>query len=140
MGKIMKRIIAISVILLTLCILSFASFEPKVKAQGPSTANLAGNPIHVTVGFWLINVEKIDLAANTYRMDFYMWFNFNSSQISTDQMKQFEFTNGNPTVTQIDANESYLEYRVRGDFIKTSTSPCTPLKATTCQYQLNTKT
>jgi hypothetical protein len=63
----------------------------------------------------------VDLAASSYKLDFYLWFRFNSSEIGLDEVKEFEFTNGFPTKYEIYADEEqgYLEYRVRGDFIKT---------------------
>jgi hypothetical protein len=66
-------------------------------------------------------VEKVDLAASSYRVDFYLWFKFNSSEISLEKVKEFEFVNGFPTKYEIEADEEqgYLEYRARGDFIKT---------------------
>jgi len=78
-------------------------------------------PANVKVGVWLVNVEKVDLAASSYRLDFYLWFSFNSSEISLEKVRDFEFVNGLPTKYEIDANETqgYLEHRVRGDFIKT---------------------
>lgn len=76
-------------------------------------------PANVSVGVLLVNVEKLDLAASSYRLDFYLWFAFNSSKISLDDMREFEFVNGYPTRYEISASEGYLEYRVRGDFIKT---------------------
>ncbi len=83
--------------------------------------NSSGNPASVRVGVWLVNVEKIDLAASSYRLDFYLWFRFNSSEIGLDDVKEFEFVNGYPTKYEIYSSEDqgYLEYRVRGDFIKT---------------------
>jgi hypothetical protein len=77
-----------------------------------------GGTVHVQAGVWIINIQKIDLAASTYRLDFYLWFNFNPQQISPDKVSQFEFANGEPTIKQIDANDSYIEYRVTGDFLK----------------------
>jgi hypothetical protein len=35
------------------------------------------SPVKVQVGVWLVNVEKVDLPANSYRIDFYLWFNYN---------------------------------------------------------------
>ncbi|MEM3577935.1 MAG: hypothetical protein QXX51_05710 [Candidatus Bathyarchaeia archaeon] len=74
------------------------------------------------VGVWLVNIEKVDLAASSYRVDFYLWFWFNSSEISLEEVREFEFVNGVPaTKYEVKVNETlgYLEYRVRGDFIKT---------------------
>jgi len=81
----------------------------------------AEHPTNVEVGVWLVNIEKVDLAASSYRLDFYLWFRFNSSEIGLDDVREFEFINGFPTKYEIDANETkgYLEYRVKGDFIKT---------------------
>lgn len=80
--------------------------------------DLSGDIIHVQAGVWIINLQKIDLAASTYRLDFYLWFNFNPQQINASEVSQFEFVNGEPNIKQIDANDSYLEYRVTGDFLK----------------------
>ena len=88
-------------------------------AYAQETTSQSATPTHVQVGIWLINIQKIDLSASSYRLDFYLWFSFNPSQISADIVKQFEFVNGQPTIKQIDSNDSYLEYRVTGDFIKT---------------------
>jgi hypothetical protein len=95
-----------------LCVLSTAN----VKAE-----NSNGNPAKVQVGVLLVNVEKVDLAANSYRLDFYLWFRFNPSEISLNKIKAFEFINGAPSKDEIYANETegYIEYRIRGDFIKT---------------------
>ena len=81
----------------------------------------SGNPVNIQVGVWLVNVEKVDLSANSYRLDFYLWFRFNPSEISLEEVKDFEFINGAPTKYEVNVNENegYLEYRVRGDFIKT---------------------
>jgi hypothetical protein len=81
------------------------------------TTTNASEPIHVKVGVWLNNVEKVDLSGNSYRLDFYLWFSFDPSQISLDDVRHFEFINGSPTKTEIDSSSSYLEYRVKGDFI-----------------------
>ena len=83
--------------------------------------NSLGNPVNVQVGVWLVNVEKVDLSANSYRLDFYMWFRFDPSEISLDEIKDFEFINGAPTRYEVNVNEAegYIEYRVRGDFIET---------------------
>jgi hypothetical protein len=110
-----KRLI-ITVLIFTLFVLALSAQTIKpVNAQ--STADTSAAPVHVQVGVWLNNVEKVDTAANTYRLDFYLWFSFNPSQISLDEIKQFEFVNGAPTKYEVDSNDSYLEYRVKGDFL-----------------------
>jgi len=79
------------------------------------------NPLEIKTGVWLINIEKVDLSANSYRLDFYLWFQYNPSEISLSDVQKFEFINGAPTMYVVEVNETqgYLEYRVRGDFIKT---------------------
>ena len=77
----------------------------------------ASIPVHVKVGVWLNNIEKVDLSGNLYRLDFYIWFSFDPTQINLDDVRHFEFINGSPTKIEIDSNSSYLEYRVKGDFI-----------------------
>jgi hypothetical protein len=77
----------------------------------------ASEPVHVKVGVWLNNIEKVDLSGNSYRLDFYLWFSFDPSQISLDDVRHFEFINGSPAKIEIDSDSSYLEYRVKGDFI-----------------------
>jgi hypothetical protein len=74
--------------------------------------------IHVQAGVWIINIQKIDLEASTYRLDFYLWFKFNPQQITATEINHFEFANGDPNIKQIDANNSYIEYRVTGDFLR----------------------
>lgn len=71
------------------------------------------------VGVYIIDIQSINLADSSYQSDFSLWFNFNSSQINATQVSQFEFSNGQPTIKQIDASDGYLEDRVTGDFLKT---------------------
>jgi len=101
---------------ITLVILLFACLL--VGTATLKTAN-AASTVEVEVGIWLVNVEKVDLAASSFKLDCYLWFNFNPSEISISQVKEFEFINGAPTKYEIAVDEEgYLEYRVRGDFIK----------------------
>ncbi len=106
----MNKMLAIS----ALCLICLISFIQSAQALEPSA-----NPAHVKVGVWLVNVEKVDLSANSYRLDFYLWFKFNPSEISLNDIKSFEFINGAPTKYEVkaDGDAGYLEYRVRGDFI-----------------------
>jgi hypothetical protein len=115
-----KHLIVTAAVFALLFLSLFALFAKPANAQTTDvTTTSASAPIHVQVqvGVWLNNVEKVDLAGNTYRLDFYLWFNFDPSQISLNNVRQFEFINGSPTKTEIDSNASYLEYRVKGDFI-----------------------
>ncbi|MEM2767201.1 MAG: hypothetical protein QXQ47_02660 [Candidatus Bathyarchaeia archaeon] len=108
-----RRLILLSALLLTSMFI-FA-LPSNVRAED------SPDPVNVMVGVWLVNVEKIDLAASSYRLDFYLWFRFNPSEISLKELKEFEFVNGFPTKyeVEVDEDQGYLEYRVRGDFIKT---------------------
>ena len=101
---------------ITIIILLFACL-----LVGTATLKIANaaTTVDVEVGIWLVNVEKVDLAASSFKLDFYLWFNFDPSEISLSEVKEFEFINGAPTKYEIAADEDgYLEYRVRGDFIK----------------------
>jgi len=60
-------------------ILLALAFTPKAMAESPEPHT---SPAKVYVGVWLVNVEKVDLAASSYRLDFYLWFRFNPSEIS----------------------------------------------------------
>jgi hypothetical protein len=39
-------------------------------------------PVEVLTGVRLVNVEKVDLASNTYRLDFYLWFSWTPGEIN----------------------------------------------------------
>jgi hypothetical protein len=114
-----RKQLLLTVAVLALFCLSLSSLIAKpADAQTPEvTTTTASTATHVKVGVWLNNVEKVDLAGNSYRLDFYLWFSFDPSQISLAEVKQFEFINGAPLKTEVDSNTSYLEYRVKGDFI-----------------------
>ena len=79
------------------------------------------NPVEVLTGVRLMNVEKVDLSANTYRLDFYIWFSWNPGEITLKQIQDFEFLNGAPTkdVVFVTEAEGFVQYRVKGDFVKT---------------------
>ncbi|MEM3774739.1 MAG: hypothetical protein QXX92_07055 [Candidatus Bathyarchaeia archaeon] len=99
-------------------------------------------PTRVYAGVWLVNVEKVDLAASSYRLDFYLWFKFNSSEISLADVKKFEFVNGPlGPFTPIEENETrgYVEYRIKGDFIKTFDFTNYPFETHTLTIELEHK-
>jgi len=103
-------------------------------------AQTSENATEVSVGVWLINVEKVDLAASTFKLDFYLWFRFNPSQISLEEIKEFEFINGAPTKYEILAEDGYLEYRIKGDFFKTFDFTKYPFEDQQLSLQLEHKT
>jgi hypothetical protein len=112
----------ISIAFAIVIILTFATAMLQTNANGQTqatTTNVTATPTHVQTGIWLINIQKIDLSASTYRLDFYLWFNFDSQQINASEVSKFEFINGQPTIRQIDDADGYIEYRVTGDFLKT---------------------
>ncbi|MEM3728525.1 MAG: hypothetical protein QXF75_04930 [Candidatus Bathyarchaeia archaeon] len=99
-------------------------------------------PAEVYVGVWLVNVEKVDLAASSYRLDFYLWFKFNHSRINLVDVKKFEFVNGPlGTFPPIEENETrgYVEYRIKGDFIKTFDFTDYPFETHTLTIELEHK-
>jgi hypothetical protein len=108
----------ISVALALALILTAVSSVLLSEVTSQTEIKTSNEPVHVQTGVWIINIQKIDLEASTYRLDFYLWFSFDPSQINANEVSQFEFANGQPTIKQIDANDSYLEYRVTGDFLK----------------------
>jgi hypothetical protein len=108
----------ISVALVLALILAAFSSTLFADVTSQTEINTSDEPVHVQAGVWIINVQKIDLEASTYRLDFYLWFIFNPAQINANEVSQFEFANGQPTIRQIEATDSYLEYRVTGDFLK----------------------
>jgi len=110
-----ENFIKIPALLLAVLVLVFVlMFMSNVSASSVSVDSK-----NVRVGVWLVNVEKVDLAANSYRLDFYLWFVFNPSEVTASEVQDFEFINGFPTKYEISQSQGYLEYRVRGDFIKT---------------------
>ena len=48
-------------------------------------------PTEVSVGVWLINVEKVDLAQSTFKLDFYLWFKFDPVLSSEVAVKDWIF-------------------------------------------------
>ena len=108
----------LSVAFTLVIILATASSVLLENANCQTETNPSGGIIHVQAGVWIINIQKIDLEASTYRLDFYLWFIFNPQQITASEIGQFEFANGDPNIKQIDANNSYIEYRVTGDFLR----------------------
>jgi len=109
-----------------------------VKAQQAPTVNGATG---VSVGVWLINVERVDLAASSYRLDFYLWFKFDPSEIDASTVKEFEIVNGAPTRTPdiVDEEEGRIEYRIRGEFVKTFDFTRYPFETHTLTIELEHK-
>ncbi len=130
-----KGSLALAIMLIFVFMFGFAMLHC-VKAE-----NLE-NPTRVYVGIWLVNVEKVDLSASSYRLDFYLWFKFNSSEISLENVAKFEFVNGAPTkidTVEADEEDGYLEYRVRGEFIKTFDFTRYPFETHTLTIELEHK-
>ena len=125
-----KSSILIFALILTLTF-SFAITATKAQTQE--------KPIEVTVGVWLVNVEKVDLASSTFRLDFYMWFKFDPNQINLKQIQDFEFINGSPTKYEISVENGYLEYRVKGDFFKTFDFTDYPFESQQLKVQIEHK-
>ena len=106
------RVRAISVSLLAVLII----------LSSRSAACEASNDVpNLQVRILVRNVEKIDLSESTFRIDFYLIIEAYLGELSLEQVRQFEFANGEPTIRVIEENidESHVElvYRVKGDFI-----------------------
>ena len=72
-----KHIIVTAVVFALFFLSLFALVAKSVDAQAPDVSTISASaPINVKVGVWLNNVEKVDLAGNSYRLDFYLWFSF----------------------------------------------------------------
>ncbi|MEM0111804.1 MAG: hypothetical protein QXK90_03465, partial [Candidatus Parvarchaeota archaeon] len=84
---------------------------------------------------------KVDLSASSYRLDFYLWFKFNPQEVSLSEVREFEFVNGLPTKyeVRVDEENGYLEYRVKGDFIKTFDFSKYPYETHTLTVELEHK-
>jgi hypothetical protein len=121
--------------ILILAFLAISALEVKAESSLEST-------VSVEAGVWLVNVEKVDLAASSYKLDFYLWFKFDPSEITLEEVKEFEFINGAPTKYEISADneQGYLEYRVRGDFIKTFDFTRYPFETQELSVELEHKT
>ncbi len=126
-----KTCVIILTLLIAVLILTTATV-----AKGQTTAK----PTEVSVGVWLINVEKVDVAQSTFKLDFYLWFKFDPAQISLEQVKDFEFVNGDPTKYEVLAEDGYLEYRIKGDFFKTFDFTKYPFENQKLSVQLEHKT
>lgn len=100
------------------------------------------DPAKVQIGVWLVNVEKVDLAASSYRLDFYLWFKFNPSEICLADVKKFEFVNspvGPFTPLKENETSGYVEYRIKGDFMKTFDFTNYPFETHTLAIELEHK-
>jgi hypothetical protein len=105
-GKLIAVILlasAIGILALSVQLVRASSTEQ----DGPST---------VRVGVWLNSIEKVDVSAETFTVDFYLWFKYH------DLKPNVEFLKGSPSKIDLITEEerpleNYLEYRVRGTFI-----------------------
>ena len=68
-------------------------------------------PGTVKVGVWINDIEKVDAPAQTFTIDFYIWFKYH--EIKPD----VEFLRGTPRMDLIREEENYVEYRVRGAYV-----------------------
>jgi hypothetical protein len=98
-------------------------------------------PGEILTGVRLMNVQKVDLATNTYTLDFYLWFSWEPSQLTLKQVQDFEFLNGAPSVSLVYVDEAsgFLEYRVKGDFVKTFNFSRYPFESQDLQVKIEHK-
>lgn len=123
-------------LIISILLISFLILTTTAVVEGQT----AVESIEVSVGVWLVNVEKVDLAQSTFKLDFYLWFKFDPSQITLEQVKDFEFVNGSPTKYEILVEDGYLEYRIKGDFFKTFDFTKYPFEDQKLNMQLEHKT
>ncbi len=108
----MKVRVVLASLFLLLIIISSPSVVCEARDEDPN--------IEITVV--VRNVEKVDLSESTFKIDFYLVLNVDTSEVSLEDAKQFEFVNGEPSIRISDEtyySESHTEivYRVKGDFI-----------------------
>jgi len=103
--------------LLAVILLASALCAPALSMQlaGASSSEQEG-PSRVKVGIWLNSIEKVDVPAGTFTVDFYLWFKYH------DVKPNIEFLKGSPSSIDLITEEerpleNYLEYRVKGVFI-----------------------
>lgn len=80
-----------------------------------------GEDPNVRVYTLVRSVEKVDLSESTFRIDFYLIIEADLSKIRLEDVKQFEFVNGEPSIRIVEEHigewRAELTYRVKGDFI-----------------------
>jgi len=122
-----------SCLLIALILIPAACAYAPVKAED-STAK------QIKVGVRLVNVEKVDLAANSYKLDFYLWFDWDPEDFTIDQVKDFEFLNGAPSKDIVYVSDlGFLQYRVKGEFIKTFDFTRYPFETHTLEVKIEHK-
>ena len=86
-----------------------------------NSAPVRASPVDIEMMIVILNVEKVDLSENKHRIDFYFQVEFDPTKISLDEIRQFQFVNGEPTVKELIVEEetrrTILLYKVKGDFI-----------------------
>jgi hypothetical protein len=82
---------------------------------GATTSATQEAPSTVKVGVWINDIEKVDVPAQTFTIDFYIWFKYHEIK------PNIEFLKGAPTMNLVReeerSTENYLEYRVRGAYV-----------------------
>ena len=109
-----------SIIVIVLLFVFLGSFGGEARAQNQSVEGAI-----VEVGIWVSDIKSVDLASSSYRMDFFVGFEFDPSQISIDQVKEFTIVNiaiiDVPFAikeVEADEQEGVLTYRIIGAFTK----------------------
>ncbi len=104
------RVIFASLFLL-LIIISSPSVVCEAREEDPN----------VGVTTFVRSVEKVDLSESTFRIDFYLIIEADLSEISLEEVKTFEFVNGDPSIRimgeEIGEWRADISYRVKGDFV-----------------------
>lgn len=106
MGRTVKSFALLALAVL-LCILAFDPLRARAAQEVSQTSE------SIKAGAWVISIEKVDPAAGTFTIDFYPWFKYQGVK------PNIEFLNGTPSrFEKITERENYVEYRVKGIFVK----------------------
>ena len=105
-----KRLVLIATLLAMMLSLTVAPAHAEVR------------PVEVLTGVRLVNVEKVDLAANTYKLDFYLWFSWDPGRDHPEAdtgLRVPQRLRRTKDVVYVTEAEGFVQYRVKGDFVKT---------------------
>ncbi len=107
----MKVRVVLASLFLFLIIVSSPSVVCEAREEDPN----------VGVHTFVRSVEKVDLSESTFRIDFYLIIEADLSEVSLEEVKQFEFVNGEPSIRIFEEHigewRAELAYRVKGDFV-----------------------
>ncbi len=87
--------------------------------SSPSVVCEAREP-DLQVSTFVRSIEKVDLSESTFRIDFYLIIEVDTSEVSLEELI-FEFVNGEPSMRILEEtirdSRAEIVYRVKGDFV-----------------------